>query len=566
MDTDVLIIGGGPAGATVASLLLRYRPGTRVRIVERAAFPRFHVGETLVSDINRVLHEMGAWPAIEAAGFVRKYGATFRWGVPDEPWHLYFASMDAMRGAPDPVQTAWSFHVDRARYDAILLDNARALGAVHQVGTVTGLLHQDGRVTGAVVDGAPVSARIVVDATGQSGLLGSLADRELDPHLRNVAWWGYFRGFDLEPELNGDLDSSRAFIVAHPLGWSWFFPIRPDLVSVGVVTTLETHRQRGEREDEAFFRTALAGCPDLARLLRDAELVPYAPGLPRVHRVADFSYISRSIVQPGLVRVGDAAGFVDPILSVGCFLSQNGARLLAYNLLAWLRGDSGFAEEELLSSYEEQVREVLSVYRELTWFFYRFNERPEAWWAHARALVADAGLPSQATDRQIFTVFASGFAARRGVVREPTRQFDEPFLLDAFRRLVAPAAGEGAAGAEPPAAPLRLPADARPALVGPALLDERSVPVDGEGRVTRALRVEVRGGAFDQPETAFVRRMMVPLTMRPLFGLLDGSRTLREIQRALGQELGVGPEHEADLRRYVQTVVTGLHERGLLRV
>ncbi len=562
METDILIIGGGPAGSTLASLLLRYRPQTRVTVVERAAFPRFHVGETLVSDINRVLHEMGAWPAVEATGFVRKYGATFRWGVPDEPWDMLFAGMDALRpdappGGPEEVQTAWTFHVDRARYDQVLLDHARSLGAEVLFGTVSALLEEEGRVVGALVDGQPRRARMVVDATGQSGLMGSLAERELDPHLRNVAWWGYFRGFSLEPALNGTLDRSRAFIVAHPVGWSWYFPIRPDLVSVGVVTTLEAHRQRTVGDDEAFFREALAGCPDIARLLQDAELVPYAPDLPRVHRIADFSYISRSIVKPGLVRVGDAAGFVDPILSVGCFLGQNGARLLAYSLLSLLRGDSGFTEDELLASYAEQVREVLSAYREITWFFYRFNERPEAWWARARELVQDAGLPRRATDLQAFTAFASGFAARRGVVGEPTRQFDEPFLLDAFRRLVDPQAE--------PTPPARLAPDTRPALVGPCLLSERAVPVDGTGRMIRALRVEVQGGRFDEAETAFVRRMMVPLTMRPLFGLLDGSRDLPQLQRELGAQMGLGPAHEADLGRYLRTVLTGLQERGLLK-
>jgi len=86
-ESDVLIVGGGPAGATTAAILLRYRPETRVRILERHEFPRFHVGETLVAELNLVLDEMGAYPAVASAGFIEKYGATFRWGASPEPEH-----------------------------------------------------------------------------------------------------------------------------------------------------------------------------------------------------------------------------------------------------------------------------------------------------------------------------------------------------------------------------------------------------------------------------------------------------------------------------------------------
>lgn len=286
---DVLIVGGGPAGATLAALLRKHRPATAVTVLERDDFPRFHVGETLVSDINLILHEMGAYEAVAAAGFVPKVGAAFRWGLRPDPWYLTFATLDEVRPeGGGAVQTNHTWHVDRPVYDTLLKEAAIRQGASWEKGEVRGLIEANGRVVGVrLADGSERRARFVVDATGQAGLAGSLAERVVDPHLQNMAAWGYYRNFKLEGPLNGTLAASRAFIVAHAHGWSWFFPIREDLVSVGVVT----HREdlRGERPD-ALFRRAVAECPELTRLLDEAELVPYAEGAPLVHVIRDYSY------------------------------------------------------------------------------------------------------------------------------------------------------------------------------------------------------------------------------------------------------------------------------------
>lgn len=556
---DVLILGGGPAGATLAAILLRHRPGTRVRIVERDRFPRFHVGETLVAEINLVLAEQGAYDAVAAAGFVRKYGATFRWGSDERPWNLLFATMDELRPPEDKaadVQTAYTWHVDRAVYDQILLDTAVRAGAELVRGNVRELLREAGRVVGVrEADGTETRARIVVDATGQAGLEGSAADRVLDPHLRNVAYWGYYRGFGFEEPLNGTPERSRAFIVAHPFGWSWYFPIRPDLMSVGVVTRAE---DRPKLDPEALFDAAIASCPELTRLLAGAERVPYEPGAPAVHVIRDYSYLSRSIQQPGFVRVGDAAGFVDPILSVGCFLAQTGARHLAYSLRTVLDGDPGLDEATVLGAYADHVSETLRAFRDLTWFFYRFNERPDAWWAQARALLDGVGFPAQASDRHAFATFASGFAARRAVFREPNGMFGEPFFAEAFSRLVDPS---GAAPGRPP----KLQRTDRPKLRGPAELRPSAVPLDGKGRVIPALRVEVQTPRGHEGDT-LVRRLFVPPSMAPLFAWLDGTADVATLTERLQAELKVEPAHHPTLARYVRGVVEGLHERGLVEL
>lgn len=554
--TDVLIVGGGPAGSTLAAILKKHRPATTIRVLERDDFPRFHVGETLVSDINLVLEEMGAYEAVANAGFVRKIGAAFRWGLSPDPWYLTFATLDEVRPADaGRVQTSHTWHVDRPVYDTILKEAALRRGALWEKGDVRGLLEEGGRVVGVrLADGTERRARFVVDATGQAGLCGSLADRMWDPHLQNIAAWGYYRNFKLEAPLNGDLASSRAFIVAHPYGWSWYFPIRADLVSVGVVT----HRDdlKGERPEE-LFRRAVGECPELVRLLDGAELVPYADGAPLVHVIRDYSYISSSIVRPGLVRVGDAAGFVDPILSVGCFLGQSGARHLAYSLRTLLDGDARLDEPTVLSAYAEHVTETLRAFREITWFFYRFNEREDAWWARARAQLATVGFPDAATDHHAFTAFATGFAARKAVFREPNGVFGEAFFDDAFRRLVNP---DGSLPARP-----KLKRTDKPRLRGRVERKASAVPMDGAGHVIPALRVEVvpaRAHEGDQ----LVRRLFVPPSMAPLFDWIDGTHDLAALVRRLQAELGVGREHEAALVRYVHAVVEGLVERGLAEV
>ncbi len=553
MDLDVLIVGGGPAGSTLAAILKKHRPETRLLVLERDDFPRFHVGETLVSDVNLILDEMGAYDAVAAAGFVKKVGAAFRWGLSPEPWYLNFATLDEVRPSePGRAQTSFTWHVDRPVYDQLLKEAALRQGAAWEKGDVRALVEEGGRVVGVrLADGTERRARFVVDATGQAGLCGSLSQRVVDPHLQNMASWGYYRNFKLEAPLNGDLSASRAFIVAHAYGWSWFFPIREDLVSVGVVT----HRDdlRGERP-EVLFQRAVAECPELARLLGEAELVPYAEGAPLVHVIRDYSYISGAIVQPGLVRVGDAAGFVDPILSVGCFLGQSGARHLAYSLRTLLDGDARLDETTVLDAYADHVAETLRAFREITWFFYRFNEREDAWWAQARAQLEGVGFPALATDRHAFSAFATGFAARKAVFREPNGVFGEPFFEDAFRRLVNP---DGSPSPRP-----TLQRGARPKLLGRLEQRASAVPVDGAGKVIPALRIEVFTPTAHGGDT-LVRRLFVPPSMAPMFAWLDGTHDLAALVRRLQAELRVGSEHEAALVRYVRSVVEGLVERRL---
>lgn len=559
MNFDVIIVGGGPAGSTLAGMLMKYRPESSVLVLERAHFPRFHVGETLVTELNRTLQELGVYEQLEGSDFIRKMGATFVWGKSDEPWDMLFGDfkrIEHVETGNGSVQTTWSWHVERSRYDDVLLRHAASLGATVQEGTgVTGLIRdENGRVTGVHTDqGESHTARWVIDATGQQGLDGSLAEREMDPILQNIAYGTYWKGAKLLEDWNGNLSASRAFIVAHPQGWSWVFPVRKDLVSVGLVTSLDAHRNRRDTDPEAFVRQAIAESPHLSRILDGAELSE-GPQNSRVRVSTDFSYTSRSIVQPGLIRLGDAAGFVDPILSVGCFLGQSFARFLAYGLNTILSSDGRMDEDRALGAYEHQVRDTLASFRELTYFFYRFNQSPDDWWAHARELVASTAMPSAASDREAFLAFATGFAAHGSVWREPGAFFGQDFFVDLYTRFV-PAASNEPAAASPLSLQDILALRAEPTLTASA------VPLEGEGRLAPSTRVEV--GVGEPGESRRIRRMQVPVAMGELFPLIDGKATLTQIGDTFVANKDIDTAHRASLNRYILWIAQSLVDRDL---
>jgi len=444
----------------------------------------------------------------------------------------------------------------QARLEDVLLRHAESLGATILEGvSVTGLIHDDhGRVTGVHTDqGETHSARWVIDATGQQGLAGSLADREMDPILQNIAYGTYWKGAQLLEDWNGNLSASRAFIVAHPQGWSWVFPVRKDLVSVGLVTSLEAHRNRKDQDPEALVQQAIAESPHLSRILEGAELCEGPQG-SRVRVSTDFSYTSRSIVQPGLIRLGDAAGFVDPILSVGCFLGQSFARFLAYGLNTILSDEGQVDETRALDAYEHQVRDTLASFRELTYFFYRFNQSPDDWWAHARALVASTAMPSAASDREAFLAFATGFAAHGSVWREPGAFFGQDFFVDLYTRFVP------AAPTEPSSAPPLHLLDTIVLRAEPTLTAS-AVPLEGEGRLAPSTRVEV--GVGEPGESRRIRRMQVPVAMGELFPLIDGEATLTQIGDTFVAKRDIDPAHRGSLNRYILWIAQSLVDRDL---
>ena len=423
-NADVVVIGGGPGGSTAATMLAR--KGWRVLLFERERFPRHHVGESLLPASLPVLEELGVLPAVQAAGFLPKWGATMVWGRDDKPWSWYFRETNP--------NSPHAYQVWRPVFDQLLLENSLACGVEafegHQVVEV---LHEEGRAVGVryrsdAGDDGTARARFVVDASGQAALLGRRLNlRRWDPFFRNLAVYGYVTGADRLP----DPDETNIFIEAHPHGWSWTIPLHTGWTSVGTVMDSHHGQERLSKGDlrEVFLRQ-VAEAPHTARLLRDAELVSG----PQV--VKDWSYTSERLVGDGYILVGDAACFVDPLFSSGVHLALMSGVLAAAYVSTALK-DPGMAEAAG-QVYAELYGKEYNHFRTMAQLFYSSNRTAESYFWEARRLLGD---PESLSPRHAFTHAVAG-QSPRGYERVVLERGEAPELFGRNVRAVESARAE----------------------------------------------------------------------------------------------------------------------------
>lgn len=387
---QVLVIGGGPAGATAAALLAQQ--GARVCLLERARFPRPHVGESLQPASFKLLeHHFGLGAQVAAQGFARKYGAVYVWGRDREPWSVLFderlerdlPTLDEQGLLTGDYLRAWQ--VDRAVFDSLLLDNAAAQGAeVLQRWEATAPLMEGGRVVGARVrrleDGQEqdIRADIVLDASGQRCLLGrSLGLTRAVTDLRSTATYTYLEGAGGVP---GPLGRHVQLVVSVPGGWVWFIPVSANRTSVGVVTDA---RRRLEPHE---FQQALDA----------AELPITGCALEQPLRFArDWSFTHKAFAGPGWMLMGDAACFVDPVLSGGVDFAIRGAFNAAVGALKILGGEP---EGPIGQSYDQGLRTEYRAYLSMARYWYANNASVEGlfWRAHQAVPKGSAATPLRA--------------------------------------------------------------------------------------------------------------------------------------------------------------------------
>ena len=398
MDADVAIIGGGPAGSTAATLLAR--SGFNVVVLEREQFPREHIGESLLPIAFLALDQMGITEEVLQAGFVRKYGATYIWGRSREPWTLRFSEVldDAF----------FAFQVRRADFDKILLDHSERQGAqIWEQTQVTDIVQIGGRVTGLrwrATDGreGELSSRYVLDCSGQASLLGKRFDlREFNEAMRHVSLSGYYRGARTLSEVYPDLtlnDDGNLHIVSSDAGWFWHIPLAGEISSVGFVTDPTHVRGKNPEERTQFFLDNVAETPELLRLLDSAEWVT-----DRVDMDSDWSFFCKSFYGPGYMLCGDAACFVDPVLSTGIALAMNGGIRAAMGLTATLRQPD--LEPLTMHWYDTEYRQTAQDFLDLALHWYHGERKREDWFWEARRIVD----PSQNFSlQQAFALIASG--------------------------------------------------------------------------------------------------------------------------------------------------------------
>jgi flavin-dependent dehydrogenase len=361
---DVVVIGGGPAGSTVAAVLAE--AGRKVLVVERTRFPRFHIGESLMPETYWTFERLGMLPKLRDSDFVKKYSVQFVTATGKESQPFFFDERD-------PRDCSQTWQVPRDRFDQMMLDNAKERGAeVWMEANVNDVVLEESefdtlpRATGVVVtpkDGKPVriAATVVVDATGMNAMLSRKLDiRKTDPKLRKASLFAHYKGCRRDPGKNAG--ATLVLSTAQNDGWFWYIPLPNDVTSVGVVGDLERLMSDKSRSPEQKLEDEIANCPGLA------DRMPGSERVSPVHVISDFSYRATRCAGDGWVLIGDAFGFLDPMYSSGVFLALKSGEMAADAINeAFAKNDFSGAQ---LGKWGEELAGGMSVVRKLVYAFY----------------------------------------------------------------------------------------------------------------------------------------------------------------------------------------------------
>jgi len=333
-ELDVVVIGGGPAGATVSTLIAQQ--GRRVRLFERERFPRFHIGESLIPETYWVLKRLNMLPKMQASHFVKKYSVQFVNSQGRESAPFYFWD-----NKPHDCSQTWQ--VVRSEFDQMMLDNAREHGVdVHEGTRVHDVLFDGDRAVGVKIKGADgrfeeVRARVVVDASGQNGLLmNRLGLRVWDPVLNKGAIWTYWKG--AQRDEGKDAGATLVIQTGNKMGWFWYIPLHDDVISIGVVSPFD-YLFKGRTDYAKTYDEEVEACPGVK------ERVANATRVTGHFATKDYSYRSTQVAGNGWVLVGDAFGFLDPLYSSGVLLALKSGQMAADAVVAGLAsGDTSAAQ------------------------------------------------------------------------------------------------------------------------------------------------------------------------------------------------------------------------------
>ncbi len=384
---DVIVIGGGPAGSTCATLLARQ--GRKVLLLERHRFPRFHIGESITAFGFEAFKALGVYDELKKVNYVKKKGLEFV--LRDDSFRAFFFT----ETPNEPDELPWAFQMRRADLDKILLDNTRRSGAdVREEHMVKQVLFDGDRAIGVEYkDLTPGSSdethraygRWIIDATGLAGLLNrQLKDNWYnDPLLeKKIAvyshWTGDFEITNTDQDLNFKLcvhDNRR--------DWAWFLPVDRHVVSLGVVLSQETLKQEVQtRSLEEIFHDYAKGIPYIDEFLAKHQLTT----TERFRCTKDYSFRCKRFYGKGWALVGDSGGFIDPIFSTGMQIAFNSSFALVECLEKVL--DLPEPDYSLLDAYGKRFDNFYRFNSMLVYMYYlvRLNPRlllnPYYLWGH----------------------------------------------------------------------------------------------------------------------------------------------------------------------------------------
>lgn len=351
---DVLVIGGGPAGATAAALLAER--GHRVTVLEKARHPRFHIGESLLPANLPLFEKLGVAEEMRAIG-MEKHAAEFVSPDHDDKQRFHFAQ------AWDRTMP-YAYQVRRSEFDEVLFRNAARKGAE----TVEGCrvrevdFHDGGaRVTAEHEDGRSETweARFVIDASGRDTFIANRQrSKQRNPKHNSSALYAHFEG----AERYTGTDEGNITIYWFEHGWFWFIPLADGATSVGAVTWPYYMKMRKGRSKEQFLLDTIALCPPLAERLKDAWMSS------RAEATGNFSYTTDHTYGKHYILLGDAFAFIDPVFSSGVLLAMQGAFYGADAVDTALREPA--RTEAAMKRFDKAMRHGP---REFSWFIYRMT-------------------------------------------------------------------------------------------------------------------------------------------------------------------------------------------------
>jgi flavin-dependent dehydrogenase len=358
---DCIVMGGGPSGSTVATLVAK--EGFKTLLVERERFPRRHVGESLMPDSYFVFKRLGVLDKMKKSGYAQKVGVQF-------VNHMGRESAPFLFRWNDPHECSETWHVPRPEFDQMLFENAAEHGADCRQGVrVLDVLMEGDRAVGVKLQyedessakqTQEVHAKVVVDATGQQAILSSkLGLRRVNPALKKCAIWGHFRGCHRDTS-----DGGVYTIVLHTdqrKSWFWFIPQADDVVSIGVVGDNEYMLKRDGTPKDIFFEE-VAKCSALQWRMKDAEQVD------ELIVAKEFSYLTDRSAGDGWTLVGDAWGFIDPVYSSGVFFALKSGEVASDCVVEALR--TGDTSEAVLGKWVEPFSKNTNFVRKLVHAFY----------------------------------------------------------------------------------------------------------------------------------------------------------------------------------------------------
>jgi flavin-dependent dehydrogenase len=351
---DAVIIGGGPGGSTVATYLAR--AGRKVLVLEKEVFPRFHIGESLLPYNMLLFEEMGLLPELRRHGFPRKLGAQFHLGNGSKGTAFVFSQGRFNRSAE-------AIQVERSKFDHILLRYAAKCGTeVREGATVTRYeqREEDVIVEAHSADGQKhlFRGRYLLDASGRGNFTGNHEGlRVVHPKLKKLAVFGHFNGVQLDPgEKGGD-----TVIVRLEDKWFWIIPLDAEKTSIGCVMDAAQFAQAKSKPEVVFHHWVQSSAVMRVRMKNAKAASP-------IQTTGDFSYRNTRFTGPRLIRIGDAAGFMDPIFSAGVYLAMFSGKLAAEAIGQAL--DAPAKKDDLFRKYEKRVYRAMQIYWEMVENFY----------------------------------------------------------------------------------------------------------------------------------------------------------------------------------------------------